>query len=254
MPVFTPGPITSGSARGSCARSSTSTGVSGGTTLARAIASTPAGSRPEPANRLRTRIPYSSAVCSRRVVSRQWARSSGPSKTPSTVLVLPTSIVSSTCRSGPGRPQPARPRRRRGAAGPRPRARSRARPRRPRRRAARQHRSRRCAPPRGCPTRGPRARARPQRPAQAPHAGHRTRRPAGEDRRRHRIGARARAPPRARSDVTPSRSSGGRLRGVERHVHADAQHDPLDARARRTRPRPGCPRACGPPPARRSAT
>src|SRR5713101_9616757 len=39
--------------------------------------------------------PYSSAVCSRRVVSRQDARRRGPLKTPILVLVFPTSMTSS---------------------------------------------------------------------------------------------------------------------------------------------------------------
>src|SRR5947209_3251586 len=96
IPVFTPGSTTSGSWPRYCRQSVTTTGVSGGTTLA---SDTPAiwpTSTPEAANRLRTRMPYSSAVCSRRVVRRQWALSSSPSCTPKTVLVLPTSMVSSS--------------------------------------------------------------------------------------------------------------------------------------------------------------
>src|SRR5271155_3754631 len=57
----------------------------------------PIASRSSPASekRLRVRTPYSSTVCSRAVVSRQFATNSSPRNTPSTVLVFPTSIVSS---------------------------------------------------------------------------------------------------------------------------------------------------------------
>ncbi len=73
MPVRTPGLDHQGIvAQGLRARAPRAPDVSGGTTLAIA---TPVDARtdrrPEDANRLRTRIPYSSAVCSRRVVSRQ---------------------------------------------------------------------------------------------------------------------------------------------------------------------------------------
>src|SRR5207245_192098 len=50
-------------------------------------------------NRLRVSTPYSSTVCSRAVVSRQFAISCGPRNTPSTVFVFPTSIVSSIYRA-----------------------------------------------------------------------------------------------------------------------------------------------------------
>ena len=95
MPVSTPGPTTSGSWPRYCRASATTTGVRGGTTLARATASIRAGSSPDVAKRLRTSTPYSSAVCSRRVVTRQWTTSVPRSKTPRTVLVFPTSTVSS---------------------------------------------------------------------------------------------------------------------------------------------------------------
>ena len=95
MPVRTPGSTTRGSWRRYWRDSETSTGVSGGTTLASATPSTDRGSMSDPAKRLRTRMPYSSAVCSRRVVRRQCARSVSPSWTPRTVLVLPASMVSS---------------------------------------------------------------------------------------------------------------------------------------------------------------
>src|SRR4051812_36784324 len=93
IPVFTPGSMTSGSWPRYCRQSATTTEVRGGTTLARATPAIWAMSTFEAANRLRTRIPYSSAVCSRRVVRRQCALSSSPSWTPSTVFVLPTSMV-----------------------------------------------------------------------------------------------------------------------------------------------------------------
>src|SRR5215469_4554762 len=47
----------------------------------------------------RIHSPYSSAVRRASVKSRQWSRSFGPSKTPSTVLVFPTSMVSSIFRT-----------------------------------------------------------------------------------------------------------------------------------------------------------
>src|SRR2546429_671839 len=56
-------------------------------------------SSPARVNRLRVSTPYSSTVCSRAVVSRQFAISCGPRNTPSTVFVFPTSIVSSIYRA-----------------------------------------------------------------------------------------------------------------------------------------------------------
>src|SRR5688572_22079972 len=95
MPVFTPGSTTSGSCPRYSRDNATRPGVSGGTTLASATPPMSSGATPEPRKRLRTRIPYSSVVCSRRVVRRQCAFSASPSWTPRTVLVLPTSMVSS---------------------------------------------------------------------------------------------------------------------------------------------------------------
>ena len=95
IPVFIPGSTTRGSWPRYWRASSTRTGVSGGTTLARATPSMLSGTMLEPENRLRTRIPYSSAVCSRRVVSLQCTRRSRPSNRPRTVFVLPTSMVRS---------------------------------------------------------------------------------------------------------------------------------------------------------------
>src|SRR5208283_6076362 len=51
--------------------------------------------KPANENRLRVSTPYSSTVCVRAVVSLQLEISSSSRNTPSTVLVLPTSIVSS---------------------------------------------------------------------------------------------------------------------------------------------------------------
>src|SRR5215831_6345326 len=56
------------------------------------------GSIPRVARSVWMNTPYSSAVCSRRVVSRHETRSREPSKTPTLVLVLPTSITSSMAR------------------------------------------------------------------------------------------------------------------------------------------------------------
>src|SRR5688572_3441467 len=95
MPVFTPGSTTSGSCPRYSRDKATRPGVSGGTTLASATPPMSDGETPEPRNRLRTRMPYSSVVCSRRVVRRQCAFSASPSWTPRTVLVLPTSMVRS---------------------------------------------------------------------------------------------------------------------------------------------------------------
>src|SRR5499425_334758 len=53
------------------------------------------GSIPRVARSVWMNTPYSSAVCSRLVVSRHETRSREPSKTPTLVLVLPTSITSS---------------------------------------------------------------------------------------------------------------------------------------------------------------
>src|SRR5215469_11008835 len=54
------------------------------------------GSIPRVARSVSMNMPYSSAVCSRRVVSRHETRSRSPSNTPTFVLVLPTSSTSST--------------------------------------------------------------------------------------------------------------------------------------------------------------
>src|SRR5207248_7430711 len=56
-------------------------------------------SSPASVNRFLVSTPYSSTVCSRAVVNRQLAINSSPRNTPSTVLVLPTSIVSNVPES-----------------------------------------------------------------------------------------------------------------------------------------------------------
>src|SRR5262245_24901973 len=53
---------------------------------------------PRVARRVWMKTPYSSAVCSRRVVSRHETRSREPLNTPTLVLVLPTSMTSSMAR------------------------------------------------------------------------------------------------------------------------------------------------------------
>src|SRR6516165_492851 len=67
----------------------------GGTTELTITPCTSRGSSSFRVKRLRMSTPYSSTVCMRAVVSRQCATSSSPRKTPSTVLVLPTSMVKS---------------------------------------------------------------------------------------------------------------------------------------------------------------
>src|SRR6266849_2699123 len=70
----------------------------GGTTELMITPPIAAPSRPASVNRLRVSTPYSSTVCCRAVVSRQLAINSSPRNTPSTVFVLPTSMVSSILR------------------------------------------------------------------------------------------------------------------------------------------------------------
>src|ERR1039457_3105348 len=71
----------------------------GGTTLAMIMPSTVAISRPAGEKRLRSRMPHSSAVCSRTVRKRQWKISSRPSKAPMVILLLPASRANSTYAS-----------------------------------------------------------------------------------------------------------------------------------------------------------
>src|SRR5215469_5508821 len=71
----------------------------GGTTLEMMMPSTLAMSRPTGENRLRSRIPHSSAVCSRTVRRRHWQTNLRPSKAPIVMLLLPASRASSTYAS-----------------------------------------------------------------------------------------------------------------------------------------------------------
>src|SRR5579883_1093618 len=68
----------------------------GGTTLEMMMPSTAAISRPAGANRFRSRMPHSSAVCSWTVRSRHCATILRPSKAPIVILLLPASRASST--------------------------------------------------------------------------------------------------------------------------------------------------------------
>src|SRR3990170_2796979 len=67
----------------------------GGTTFESAMPRMSLAWMPRVRSRVSKKIPYSSAVCSRRLVSRQETRSRGPSKTPILLFVLPTSATSS---------------------------------------------------------------------------------------------------------------------------------------------------------------
>ena len=69
-----------------------------GTTLETATPVMPCCSMPRVARSVWMKTPYSSAVCSRRVVSRHDTSRRGPLKTPILVLVLPTSMTSSMDR------------------------------------------------------------------------------------------------------------------------------------------------------------
>src|SRR5258708_9609990 len=71
----------------------------GGTTLEMIIPSTLAMSSPTGENRLRSRMPHSSAVCSGTVRSRHCETSSRPSNAPIVILLLPASRASSTYAS-----------------------------------------------------------------------------------------------------------------------------------------------------------
>src|SRR4051794_12389406 len=71
----------------------------GGTTLEMMMPSTFAMSSPAGENRLRSRMPHSSAVCSWTVRRRQWKIRSRPSNAPIVMLLLPASRASSTYAS-----------------------------------------------------------------------------------------------------------------------------------------------------------
>src|SRR4051794_10139664 len=71
----------------------------GGTTLEMIMPSTVAMSRPAGSNRLWSRMPHSSAVCSCTVRRRHWDASLRPSNAPMVMLLLPASSASSTYAS-----------------------------------------------------------------------------------------------------------------------------------------------------------
>src|ERR1700676_4735009 len=71
----------------------------GGTTLLIMMLSTLAMSRPTGEKRLRSRMPHSSAVCSRTVRRRHWQTNLRPSNAPIVMLLLPASRASSTYSS-----------------------------------------------------------------------------------------------------------------------------------------------------------
>src|SRR5271156_2725316 len=95
IPVFTPGSTNNARRPKYFLAISPSVQFTGGTT--ELMITPPIASRSSPASkkRLRVRTPYSSTVCSRAVVRRQLAINCSSRNTPSTVLVFPTSIVSS---------------------------------------------------------------------------------------------------------------------------------------------------------------
>src|SRR5438477_4023837 len=105
MPVLTPGSMNSGLTRKYFSQTSRTVESSGGTTDDTMMPFTSAASTCCMENRLWKSTPYSSTVWVRMVATRQWARSdilsspdlkpAGRWYTPSTVLVLPTSITSS---------------------------------------------------------------------------------------------------------------------------------------------------------------
>src|SRR5262249_56201626 len=70
-------------------------GGTGGTRLRQAPPSTSAAGTPRDWSIVSMMSPYSSAVCSRRLVSRHDASKRSPSNTPIFVFVLPTSATSS---------------------------------------------------------------------------------------------------------------------------------------------------------------
>src|SRR5713226_1953393 len=103
MRVFTPGSTKNAAWPKYVSHIHSSVCCTGGTTFEIATPWRTDGWMPRVRSSVSKRIPYSSAVCSRRLVSRQDARSRSPSKTPILVLVLPTSATRSI-----GDPPPAR--------------------------------------------------------------------------------------------------------------------------------------------------
>src|SRR5256712_1456125 len=92
---FTPGSTEYGATLKYFSHIDSSVCCTGGTTLESATPSIWRGSMPRVRSRVSMKRPYSSAVCSRRLVSRHDTRRRSPSYTPTFVLVLPTSSTSS---------------------------------------------------------------------------------------------------------------------------------------------------------------
>src|SRR5262245_28783899 len=94
MVVLTPGSTLNGETPKYFSHIHSSVCCTGGTTFEMATARICWACSPRVRSRVSMNTPYSSAVCSRRLVSRQEARRRASSKTPITVLVLPTSATS----------------------------------------------------------------------------------------------------------------------------------------------------------------
>src|SRR6267378_7449664 len=105
IPVFTPSSTNSAFFPKYTRAISPSVQLAGGTTELIITPLIASRSSPASVKRFRVSTPYSSTVCSRAVVNRQLAISSSPRNTPSTVLVFPTSIVSSINAPPPRRRQ-----------------------------------------------------------------------------------------------------------------------------------------------------
>src|SRR5713226_3936681 len=99
IPVFTPSSTNSAFLPKYTRDISASVQFTGGTTELMITPVMASRSSSASVNKFLVKTPYSSTVCSRAVVNRQFATSSSPRKTPSTVLVLPTSMVSSIYRA-----------------------------------------------------------------------------------------------------------------------------------------------------------
>src|SRR2546421_617378 len=103
MRVFTPGSTLYGAWPKYSSHIRSSVCCTGGTTFESATPWRSDGWMPRVRSSVPKKIPYSSAVCSRRLVRRQDTRSRSPSNTPILVLVFPTSATSSIGRPPPGR-------------------------------------------------------------------------------------------------------------------------------------------------------
>src|SRR5207249_10490362 len=93
--VFTPGSTTNGAWPKYSSHIHSSVCWTGGTTFEIAMPWMSLAEIPRARRSVSMNTPYSSAVCSRRLVRTQDTRSRSPSKTPIFVLVLPTSATSS---------------------------------------------------------------------------------------------------------------------------------------------------------------